>query len=107
MLSDIYYTGNNDGSALIFLFVECMERRFRIDFTQSACTLLCLYWCAFKFEVFDTDEFAISLSCAVQIHNDGDADSICVNLMERCRVGDARTGRTCAGLVVCLNLKVL
>ena len=52
-------------------------------------------------------EFVISPSCAVQIHNDGDADSICVNLMERCRVGDARIGRMCTGLVVCLNLKVL
>ena len=46
-------------------------------------------------------------SCVVQIHNDGDGDSICAECMQRCRVGHGQTGRTCAGLVVCLNLKVL
>ena len=51
-------------------------------------SLLCLYCCASKFEVFDAIqyEFVISPLCAVQIHNDGDGDSICVNRMERCRV---------------------
>ena len=39
-------------------------------------------------------EFVISPSCAVQIHNDGDGDSIFFQCMERCRVGHGRTGRT-------------
>jgi len=32
----------------------CMQRRCRVGSAQSACTLVCLYCCAFKFEVFDT-----------------------------------------------------
>ena len=71
---------------------------------QCACIAVCSNLkCLIQYE------FVISPSCAVEIRNDGDGDgdSIFFQCMERCCVGHGRIGRTCAGLVACLNLKAL
>ena len=100
----------DDGCA--FILVECVER-CRVGLAQKLVRLYCwvlefkasCYWCSMQHEV------VMSLSCAVQIHYNGDdGDNGCtfifVKCMARCCFYPGRTGGTFVLVCVWISSKL-
>ena len=82
-----------------WLFIQCQQNCNR----QYVCLFISLKlggiinWCLLQYEV------VISLSCAIQIHHNGDDGSSFVECIERCHVVRRRTASTFVLLRVQLN----